>query len=912
MRRSRSSFSFAWLLLSLAVVLPAVTTVVAQSPASRSSSDASRLAQEWGQLPLVFEANRGQTDSVVDYLSRGRGYTAFLTSSGATLSLRQHSSAASDAIRLTLLGAGRNIRASAEQQIPGKVNYLIGSDSAQWEVGIPQYSRVRYTNVYPGIDLVYYGNPGQLEYDFVVQSGADLSKIALQLEGAQSLRIAGNGDLTLLLPDGEIAWKRPEVYQLRDGKRTPVSSEYQIAANTLSFKVGDYDHARPLVIDPSLSFGTYIGTPDSSTAIAITLDSSKNVYIAGLAGSSQYPTTPGAYQTTYGGGSDAFITKLSADGSTLLYSTYVGGSSYEWASSVAVDSSGNAYAGGVTQSSNFPVTPGALHLFNTSVNGYTGFILKLNATGSALIYSAEVGNASVPSIAIDSAGDVYATGTTSGSPFETTSGAYKTTVGTTKCPGFGTGGQSESYVMELNPGGSAPVFSTYISDCEQGAAIAVQNGEAYITGSTQQNHPVTSGVVQPTYGGGFDAFVTKLNTAGSALVYSTYLGGTDIDQGNGIAVDNSGNTIVGGFTFSTNYPVANAFQGTATTSGDAFVTKLNPTGTAFVYSTYLGGSAGAWVSAVAIDSTGNAYVSGNTQSKDFPIQDAFQGICGGSTITGCRGAAFVSKFSTTGSLVSSTYYGPPTNNSGASGLALDSLGNAYIDGAAGPGLPTTPNAYEKTTTNGSYETIFAAKINMGGTTGCTNLRQNRTVALCTPFTSSTYGNMVEVSALVNDTNPVNAIQVYVDGVLELENDTSSGIGGFAIDSYVQVPTGTHRITVKAWDSKGSFESVRSVAVSGTSVATCAVGEILPYVQVCTPSANSASTSPLEVNAVAEGLGDAITRMTLYVDYKSTYTINNSSTLNTTLTLAPGIHRLTVQVWDSGGEIWKQIVYTTVH
>jgi len=753
-------------LVSLLVVLAAVTSDVTQFQTESSGSGRENQARKWGKRPLVFEVNRGQTDSGVDYLSRGPGYVAFLTSAGATLSLHQQNSTVADALRLTLLGASRHIHASAEQQLTGKVNYLIGNDSAQGKVGIPQYSRVRYIDVYPGIDLVYYGNPGQLEYDFEVQPGADLNKIALQMDGAQSIHIADNGDLTVLLPDGEIAWKRPEVYQLRDGTRHPVSSQYQLAANTVRFKVGSYDHTRPLVIDPSLSFDTYVGTPDGSATNAIAIDSSKNVYVAGLAASSQYPTTPGAYQTTFGGVGDAFITKLSADGSTLLYSTYVGGSSADWASSIAVDASGNAYVSGATQSSNFPVTPGALHLFNTSANGYTGFILKLNPTGSSLIYSAEIGNAFVPSIAIDRAGDVYATGTASGSPFETTPGAYKTTVGTTNCPGFGTGGESESYVMELNPSGSAPVYSTYISDCEEGAAIAVQNGEAYITGITQQHHPVTSGVVQPTYGGDFDTFVTRLNTSGSALVYSTYLGGTQVDTGYGIAVDSTGNAIVSGITFSNDYPVANAFQPTISPNDlDSFVTKLNSSGAAFVYSTFLGGSAGSAAAAVAVDSNGHAYVTGGTQSNDFPTKDAFHGLCGGSTITSCRGAAFVSKFSASGSLLSSTYYGPPTNNAGANALAVDSSGNAYIAGASSPGLPTTSNAYEKTTTTGDYETIFAAKINMGGTTGCTNLRQNRTVAICTPFTNSTYGNVVEVSAFVNDSNSVNAIQVYVDGVL---------------------------------------------------------------------------------------------------------------------------------------------------
>ncbi len=586
-------------LLVLAIAATAIANRVARPLVSGGNSH----PQTWGQMPLAFELNRGQTDSTVDYLSRGPGYVAFLNSSGATLSVHKHNAKLATALRMTLLGAGRNIRPSAEQQLPGQVNYLIGNNPAQWKTGIPEYARVQYRGVYPGVDLVYYGNPGQLEYDFVVEPGADVSEIALRMDGSESIHTTESGDLALQLPDGEIAWKHPEAYQLRDGKRQPVSSQYQLAGNSVRFHVGEYDHRQPLIIDPSLSFGTYIGKSDSSDGLGIALDSSHNVYITGAANSSQYPTTPGAYQTTYAGTQDVFVTKLSSDGSTLLYSTYVAGSGSQAADAIAVDSSGNAYVAGNANSANFPVTPGALDLNNA---GSAGFILKLNSTGSALLYSAEIGDATVRSIAIDSAGNTYATGAVFGSPFDTTPGAYKTTIGTTNCPNV----SGESYVLELNPSGSALVYSTYISDCEQADGIALQNGEAYITGQTENYHPVTPGALQSTFGGYFDAFVTKLNTSGSALVYSTYLGGNGGDQGNGIGVDSGGNAIAAGFTASTNFPVKNAFQPNMTGNNypnDAFVTKLNSSGTAFVSSTYLGGSNYSFGNGVAVDSSGNAY-----------------------------------------------------------------------------------------------------------------------------------------------------------------------------------------------------------------------------------------------------------------------------------------------------------------
>jgi len=895
--RSSTHGTLAFLVL---LILAVAATGIAKRAATPAVSKKNRDAQTWGQTPLAFEANRGQTNTSVDYLSRGPGYVAFLNSSAATLSVHKHNAKLTSALRMTILGAGANVRSSAEQELTGKVNYLIGSDPAQWKTGIPEYARVQYRGVYPGVDLVYYGDPGQLEYDFVIQPDADVSKIALRMEGCESIRTTENGDLALQLPDGEIAWKHPEAYQLRDGKRQPVASEYHLAGNTVRFQVGDYDHRQPLIIDPSLSFGTYIGKSDSSIGLAIALDSSHNVYIAGAANSSQYPTTPGAYQTTYSGTQDVFVTKLSSDGSTLLYSTYIAGSGSQAAETLAVDSSGNAYVGGTANSANFPVTPGALDLNNA---GSAGFILKLNSTGSALLYSAEIGDATVRSIAIDSAGNAYATGGVFGSPFETTPGAYKTTIGTTNCPNV----SGESYVLELNPGGSALVYSTYVSDCEQSYSIALRNGEAYITGQTEGYHPVTPGAPQSTFGGYFDAYVTKLNTSGSALVYSTYLGGNGGDQGSGIAVDSSGNAIAAGFTASTNFPVKNAFQPNMTGNNypnDAFVTKLNSGGTGFVYSTYLGGSNYSFANGVAVDSSGNAYVTGLAGAADFPTKDAFQGICGASNFNSCLGSNFVSKFSSSGSFVSSTYYSPPNQFAQANAVVTDSLGYVYITGSAASGLPTTSKAYEKTT-NGDMGTVFVAKINMTGTNGCTNLRQNRTVGICTPSTTSTSGNMVHVSAIVNDSNTVNAIQVYVDGAFEFEEDV-----GNQIDSYIQVASGKHTIAVKAWDASGSFLSTRSVTVSGTSSAPCTVGEILPYVQICTPVADSSSTSPVHVNALGTSQNLPVTSMRLYVDNTSYYT-TNSSTLDTSVTLAKGLHKITVEAWDWTGQTWKQTVYTTV-
>lgn len=851
---------------------------------------------EFGKLPLAFEQNQGQTNSDVDYFARGRSYAMFLTRGGATMTLTKPGSDRSDVLRMNLAGANAVSVVTPESQLPGKVNYLTG-DSSQWKTGIAQFARVRYQGVYPGVDLVYYGSQGQLEYDFVVQPGASADRVAFQMEGTTGIRVAADGELRLQLANGEVRWKRPEAYQVINGRRRAVAAEYAVVGNAVAFRLGEYDHSHPLVIDPMLVFGTYLGGADTSMGDAIAVDSAHNVYIAGVANSSQYPVTENAYDKVHKGNQDAFLTKLSADGKSLIYSTYLGGSDNDSANTLAVDSAGEVYVGGGTLSSDFPVTSGAYHL-NGGVNG-TGFITKLNSTGSGLIYSAEIGAATVRSIAIDSQGNAYVTGGVFGT-FHTTAGAYKTQITNTNCPNV----SGESYVFKMNPSGSAPVYSTYISDCEQAYGIALLNGNAYITGQTDHFHPVTTGAFQPNFGGYIDAFITELNTAGSALVYSTYMGGSLGDYGNGIVVDASGNATIAGYTGSSNYPVANAFQSKPpNTNTSATVTKINATGTALVYSTYLGGSNDDFANGIAQDSSGNVYVTGQASSADFPTRNAFQGICGVSNFTTCYPSAFVSEFNSGGGFVASTYYGPPTSWADGMAIAADSLGNAYITGYAGLNLPTL-NAYESTT-NGDSGTVFAAKVNMNGQTGCTNLRQNRTVAICNPFTNTTSGPFVRVSAVVNDTNPVSAIQVYVDGVIALEEVTPT-----QIDSYVQVAPGTHTITVKAWDKQGSFLSSRTVTVTGSNSAACTVGEILPYVQICTPLGSSTASNPVHVHAIAASQNQPVTSMALYVDGVLKDSVSGN-TLDTSVTLATGFRKITVNAWDWRGQVFKQTVWVTV-
>jgi hypothetical protein len=450
---------------------------------------------------------------------------------------------------------------------------------------------------------------------------------------------------------GEVIFHKPLVYQPTTNDETTGTHKGVIdgkfvltAAQQVRFQIAAYDRSKPLVIDPTLAYSTYLGGRGDDEGFGIAVDAAGNAYVTGHTASTNFPTTPGAFQTTFGGGfGDAFVSKLNAAGSALLYSTYLGGSTDDLGSGIAIDASGDAYVTGHTDSSNFPTTAGA---FQTTSGGFTdAFVSKLNTVGSALLYSTYLGGSDGElgnSIAVDASGNAYVTGQTNSTNFPITAGAFQTTIG---------GGGLDAFVSKLNAAGSALLYSTYLGgrDVEGGNGIAVDaSGNAYVTGGTlSSNFPVTPGAFQTTcpecnnhiVG---DTFVSKLNPVGSALVYSTYLGGSGQDGDFGIAVDASGNAYVTGFTSSSDFPTTpGAFQTTLKGSQNAFFSKLNASGSALLYSTYLGGSSGDIGDRIAVDASGNAYVTGATASSNYPTTPgAFQTAFGGGTLD-----AFVSKFS---------------------------------------------------------------------------------------------------------------------------------------------------------------------------------------------------------------------------------------------------------------------------
>jgi hypothetical protein len=679
----------------------------ARHPAT-GSADLTAVPTDFSRLPLTFEANRGQADGQVQFLARESGYTVFLTGTGAVLALAPNpTTKQGNLLRLNFTGANPAAQAVGLDEQPGKVNYLHGNDPTKWQVNVPTFAQIQYQGIYPGIDLVYYGSQQQLEYDFRVAPGADPRAIQLAVTGPASPSVDAQGNLVLHTPGGDLVQHKPVIYQEGASGRQEVAGGFVVQGSQVRFAVGSYDPSRALIIDPVLSYSTYLGGSGTDVGNAVKVDAAGNVYVTGSTTSANFPTL-NPFQSTYQGGtSDAFVTKLNATGTALIYSTYLGGSSDDGANALAVDANGDAYITGQTGSTNFPVTAGVVQR-NFGGGKENAFVTKLNPSGSGLVYSTYVGgndDDSAAGIAVDASGNAYITGDTTSTNYPTTASAFQRTML----------GIDSGFITKLNAGGTAFVYSTYLgADLNPdgtggnnfGMAIAVDtSGNAYVTGQTDSTgFPVTAGAFQRTFHATNNAFVTKLNASGSGLVYSSFLGGSNEDCGSGIAVDGSGNAYVVGTTDSTDFPTANPFQPTLTGNvSNAYVTKVNAAGSALVYSTYLGGSKEDNGAAIAVDAAGSAYVAGTTNSGNFPTVNAVQGTKGGGF------DAWVTKFNPAGSaLVYSTFLGG-TGDDGVNGIALDPSLNVYVTGdTTSANFPTTPGAFQGTL--GGVSNGFISKI----------------------------------------------------------------------------------------------------------------------------------------------------------------------------------------------------------
>ena len=718
------------------------------APAASTPSSRPHLATAYGKLPLSFEVNAGQSDARVKFLARGLGYSLFLTKSQAVLALKA-SHASKDSfpkasipgqalassmvatLQMSLLGANQDAQISGLQELPGKSNYFFGNNPSAWRQDVPNYRRVKYTSVYPGVDLIYYGRDRQLEYDFVVSPGADPRVIALQVSAdgfadpeaaggrATLLHINANGDLVLRGASGEIRFRKPVVYQeyaSTSGRliRKARSGNYVLSAkNRVAFDIPDYDKAQPLVIDPILTYSGYLGSFGFDTATSIAVDAAGNAYIAGSTTSPQFPTSAGAAQPVLHDGpqcasapcGDAFVAKLDATGANLIYSTYLGGSGTDIARDLAVDASGNAYVTGSTSSIDFPM---ANPLQPTYGGGPAdSFVTKVNPSGNALVYSTYLGGNDLDQgtgIALDPSGNAYVVGGTQSVNF-----APPSAVGT--CQG---GGVLDGFIFKLNPAGSALAYSTCFggSHSDQALGVAVNSGgSAYIVGSTSSsNFPTSSRGYQRTLLGSQNAFLLLLNTAGNSIVYSTLFGGNGGDAATGVALDAKNFAYITGNTTSANFPVTSgAYQTTSGGSQDAFIAKFNLSGSgpsSLVYSSYVGGSGNDAAVGIAVDTGLNAYVTGYTSSSNFPVVNPVQvALAGGST------DAFVFELNPQGTgAVYSTYLGGSGSegSNGFGGIAIDALGNAYVAGSTTSTDFPTVTAFQASNAGGID--AFVAKI----------------------------------------------------------------------------------------------------------------------------------------------------------------------------------------------------------
>lgn len=638
-------------------------------------------------LPLYFERNEGQAPAGVGFISRGPGHALWLSSDEAILA---GTGARGERAGLRLDGARQGVAARGVERLPGTVNYIIGNDPRAWRTDVPTFAGTRFDGVYEGIDVVYHGRQGHLEFDFVVAPHADPGQIRVAVTGPGDLRLDADGSLVLSEPRGQVVRLAPPVvYQEIAGVRREVPGRYvREGARDVRFAVGDYDRRVALVIDP-IVYATFLGGSAIDGMTNLRLDGAGNIVVLGSTRSFDYPLVAAFQSTNTGLGTPngvCFISKLNPSGSALIYSTYLGGSGDNACNNGTVDTAGNVYVTGATSAFNYPVTPNALQPAHGG-GIYDAYVAKLNPAGSALLYSSYIGGSGFDNargIAASDAGSVWISGMTSSTNFPVKNAAQGT---------YG-GGICDAFVIKIDTnqaGAASLVFGTYFGGSgsdnggfsggtglvDGGLAIDLA-GNVVVTGSTASTNLAVLNALQPTYGGGdFDAFVLKLDGNG-AKVYATYLGGTLLDVGFTVGLDRGGFAYVSGISTGGNFPLKNPVQGTfGGGESDAFLAKVSPSGQ-LVFSTFIGGNGNEFPGQIVVDGAGNSYIAGNTSSTNFPLKDPVQGTYGGGDVD-----AWIMVVNPTGTYRAfSTYLGGTGSDTGF-GIMPDGAGNVVA------GLQTT-------------------------------------------------------------------------------------------------------------------------------------------------------------------------------------------------------------------------------
>lgn len=801
------------------------------SPSLAKPSNEAKIAQSFSNLPLSFEEHRGQANSDARFVSRGPGYTLCLTPSESRFALRDRQSS----FGLKLIDSSPDPTVEGVEVLPGKSNYFIGNDPSQWRTDVVNYSRVRYRAVYPGVDLIYDGQQGRLEYDFVVAPRTDPKQIRFDLADAGQIKIDELGNLVFAAGEATLRLRKPTIYQVIEDRRQVVEGGYHIDQESqISFEIGNYDSNKELIIDPVVEYSTYFGGSGSDIGYAIAIDSQNNIYITGQTSSGNLPLK-NPYDNTLEGANDAFVMKLNSAGTTLLFSTYIGGRNpgdRGWG--IAVDRSGNVYFTGETNSLNFPVVNAAQPNFRGNVDA---FAAKLNVSGNVLLYSTYLGGTlfdSAYAIALDQFDSAYIVGRTDSTSFPVKNALQPALRG-----------QRDAFVTKLDADG-ALVFSTFLGgepavaggrDDEAGYGVAIDSLQnIYLTGFTSSpSFPIVNGL-QPTFGGVEDAFIAKLNASGSAIVYSTFLGGTRVDNGRGIAVDSFGDVCVTGYTISSDFPVLNALQPEYGGNTDAFVAKLNASGKAFIYSTYIGGSGeentglvsdNVPTGAIAVDNLGNVYLTGKTESIDFPLVRPVQPALRGDN------DAFILKLDPAGSaLIYSTYLGSSfTGNTGFDerglGLAIDPFGTVFVTGQV---------------LKNDLMTVFPVQANYGGGLSDAFIAKISTPEIITPAP-------VSAASYLGAAHATESIVAVFGANLA---------GGTEIANTVPLPTTLLGATVKVKDKSGVERSAPLFFVSPGQVNFQIPPGVAPGKAAITMTntqgtTNTSTSATIWVGAVAPGI-----------------------------------------------------------
>jgi hypothetical protein len=690
-------------------ILLLVFTIGVRRSYAKSAQGNFKLSNVLQNLPISFEKNVGQAGDGADVVARGRGYNLLLTNKAAVLELRSFFrknslfgnklnpeetalQSTTKILKVEMVGSNQNPTLLVNGELPGKVNYLIGNNSANWFKNIPTFSKVTYGNLYPGIDLTYYGNQGQIEYDFNVSPGSDFKNIIFRLSGSKKMDVNLFGDIIIDLDGQNVKIQKPQIYQVINGVRKNIPGNYIFLGNNeFSFQIDQYDKNHPLTIDPFLIYSTFFGGSAGDNISSMVLDNSGSLSFAGSTNSLNFPTLNAVQSSYAGGSSDTYVTKLSNDGSYVIYSTYIGGSSpsnnSEAALAIAVDDADNAYVTGFTNSNNFPVV-NSLSGYHGGVPGSTdGFVFKLSSDGDSLLYSTYLGGSDgdyPTGIAADGPGNAYIAGWTFSSDYPTVNAFQPSSGGTIS------GQNIDSFVSKLDSQGNSLVYSTYLggSSNDYNGGIAIDSsGNAYIAGYTSSNNFPISNAFQSQKSSNtmssFDAYLTKLSPNGQNLTYSTYLGGNSPYGASNVAqsvtVDNNGDAFVVGSTDSPNFPTLNALQPTLIgwPNNNAFITEFNTSGDGLIFSTFLGGHNNTSASKVVLGNDGYIYVAGGTQSVDFPVVDPVQAsISGGQD-------AFVSRITPNGGALSLSTYLGGSGDDYSGGVAVDGTGNIYIGGTTG-------------------------------------------------------------------------------------------------------------------------------------------------------------------------------------------------------------------------------------